>query len=141
MLIGTGTWFIHIRILIADDSAPVRQGLRRLIESNPDWEICGEAADGAEAVELAKQLAPDLVVLDLSMPIMNGLQAAEQLAQLMPKVPLLLCTMYSTSELAQRAKGTGISGLVWKSQCMDGGLTDGIRALLRREPFFPKIPA
>jgi CheY-like chemotaxis protein len=132
-----GEWLITIRILIADDSAPVRHGLRQLIESNPNWEICGEAADGAEAVELAKKLEPDLVVLDLSMPIMNGLQAAERIGRLLPNIPMLLCTMYSTADLTQHAKNTGISGLVWKSQCIDGGLAKGIETLLRREEFFP----
>jgi len=128
-------WLIAIRILIADDSAPVRGCWRRIIERNLAWEICGEAVNGREAVELAKQLAPDLVVLDFSMPVMNGIEAAEQIAKHKPGIPLLLCTMHDPALLAQQVKNKGISGLICKSS--EAKLTDAIHALLRREQFFP----
>jgi DNA-binding NarL/FixJ family response regulator len=130
-------WLIPVQILIADDSRPIRAGLREFMKNNPQWEICGEAVNGAEAVELARQLLPDLVILDLSMPVLNGLEAAEEIARMMPDVPLLLCTLYPTTNLAAEARSRGISGLVWKSEGFDGNLSHAIRALLRHEQSFP----
>jgi len=69
------------RILIADDSPPVRRGLRTLLGQNTDWQVCGEAVDGADAVEKAHQLAPDLILMDFSMPRMDGVQAAREIAK------------------------------------------------------------
>jgi DNA-binding NarL/FixJ family response regulator len=110
---------------------------RAFIETNPAWQVCGEAVNGAEAVEMAKRLNPDLVILDLAMPIMNGLDAAERLSWEMPHVPLLLCTFYATNELAGHARKAGISGLVSKADGIDGNLVSAIRALVNGGQFFP----
>jgi DNA-binding NarL/FixJ family response regulator len=96
--------------------------------------------NGAEAVELTKQLNPDLVILDLAMPIMSGLDAAERLSWEMPHVPLLLCTFYATHDLAGHARQAGISGLISKSAGINGNLREAIRALVKGEQFFPVSP-
>ena len=70
-----------VRFLIADDSGPLRKALKTVIEGHPDWKVCGEAANGSEAVVLAKDLSPDIIVLDLTMPLMNGLEAARQIEE------------------------------------------------------------
>ena len=76
-----------VRIMIADDSTPVRRGLRTLLGLNSDWQVCGEAVDGADAVEKAHQLAPDLILMDFSMPQMDGVQAAREIAKVWYKNP------------------------------------------------------
>lgn len=122
------------RILIADDNPHVRHALRTLIEQNPEWEICGEAVDGKDAVRKALQLAPDLVVLDFLMPGMNGLEAAREINRVTPNLPILMCTMYLSRQLTEVAKSAGLRGAVSKT----GGdqLTKGMEALLRHETFF-----
>jgi len=77
-------------ILIVDDNVVIRRSLRRILESIGEWKIVGEAADGREGIEKARELQPDLIVLDLAMPVMNGLEAARELNQIMPNVPLLM---------------------------------------------------
>lgn len=122
------------RILIADDSLPVRRVLRNLVEQVSDWKVCGEAIDGGDAVQRAKETNPDLIVLDFQMPVMNGLQAAREIAKLAPDVPVLLCTAYLSLHLIDEAQRLGIQGAVSKSRATD--IVNGIRALLRRESFF-----
>ncbi len=128
---------MEARILIADDNSLLRSALRRVIEHNPDWKVCGEALDGQQAVELTKKLAPDLVVLDLAMPNLNGFQAAEQIKSLHPETPVLMCSLHWTSHLNQQAQNAGVSGAVSKSDCLTTNLVIGITALLRHETFFP----
>ena len=81
-------------ILIADDSATIRTLIRAFIENRAGFEVCGEAVDGADAIEKAKELKPDLIILDLAMPRMNGAAAASVLKRRMPKIPIILFTMY-----------------------------------------------
>ncbi len=103
-------------VLIVDDNMFIRQALRELFERETDFQVCGEAENGREAIEQAEKWHPDLVVLDLSMPVMNGLDAARILKRLMPTVPLILYSAFAdrTSEL--QAKLIGISDLVSKSE-------------------------
>jgi CheY-like chemotaxis protein len=124
------------RILIADDSALVRQQLRSLLEMNSDWEVCGEAVDGREAVEKARQLQPDLVVLDFSMPVMNGLQAAKEISQQFPHIPLLLFSMFLSRQLVEEARKLGFRGAVAKSD-VSRDLLNGVESLLQDREFFP----
>ena len=86
--------FLPARILIADDNALVRQQVRNLLGRHPDWEICGEAVDGRDAVNKARELNPDVIVLDFAMPEMNGLQSAWEIARLSPSTPILLFSMF-----------------------------------------------
>jgi DNA-binding NarL/FixJ family response regulator len=123
------------RILIADDSPHVRRALRNLVEEHDEnWEVCGEATDGRQAVQRAKETNPDLIVIDFQMPVMDGLHAATEIAKVVPDVPLLLCTAHLSSSLITEAQRVGIQGAVSKSSAND--IVDGIQALLRHEPFF-----
>ena len=130
-----GTAKATVRILIADDSALVRQQLRALLELNPDWEVCGEAGDGREAVEKTKQLRPDVVILDFSMPMMNGLQAAREISAQYPETPLLLFTMFLSKQLIEEARKQGFRGAVSKSE-LSRHLVLSIEALLNNEEYF-----
>src|SRR6202158_4618340 len=122
------------RILIADDSPQVRHTLRKLLEQDAAWEVCGEAIDGGDAVQRTKETHPDLIVLDFQMPVMNGLQAAREIAKVAPDVPVLLCTAHLSLNLIDEAQRVGILGAVSKSKVTD--IVNGIRALLRHESFF-----
>ena len=92
------------RILIADDDATIRLLLRRLLEKHPSWHVCGDASNGAEAIQKIDQLEPDVVVMDLSMPIMTGLQAATEIVKTHPRLPMLLISVQEVSN-ATRAGG------------------------------------
>jgi DNA-binding NarL/FixJ family response regulator len=126
------------RILIADDNPHVRHALRTLLEHNPDWEVCGEAVDGRDAVLKAQQLSPDLVVLDFLMPGLNGLEAAREIHESVPSARLLMCTMYLSPQLTEVAKNSGVQGAVPKTGISH--LTQGIKAVLRNETYFD-LPA
>jgi DNA-binding NarL/FixJ family response regulator len=117
------------RILIVDDSPVVRKTLHQTLERQDDWEICGEAANGREGIEKALRLKPDVIVLDLAMPVMNGLQAARELTRLLPSVPLIMFTSYQTAQLKQEALSAGIRVIVSKSGLI-GTLVGSIQALL-----------
>jgi DNA-binding NarL/FixJ family response regulator len=124
------------RILIADDDATIRLLLRRLLEEKqPDWEVCGNASNGMEAIEQVEQLAPDVVVMDLGMPVMTGLQAAPEIAKAHPELPMLLISVQEVSrQLAREARRAGYRGAVTKSSGNE--VLRGIEAILRHETFF-----
>jgi DNA-binding NarL/FixJ family response regulator len=103
-------------VLIVDDNRCVRQALGEEFRRQADFEICGEAENGKEAIEKAQQLRPELIVLDLSMPVMNGLEAARILKQLMPNVTVIMFSDYSNVFSKQEARSSGISALVSKSE-------------------------
>lgn len=105
-------------ILIVDDNAFVRQRLGELFSREPDFEVCAEAADGRKAIEKAQESHPDLILLDLSMPVMNGLDAARALKRLMPEVPIVMFSAYSDSFTAKEARSAGVSILVSKFEDM-----------------------
>ena len=117
------------RLLIVDDSPIIRKMLRETFELQEGWEVCGEAVDGREGVEKAQQLKADLIVLDLSMPVMNGLEAARELNRLLPSVPVLLYTNYETPQLKQEALAAGVRAVVSKSESV-GALVSSIQDLL-----------
>jgi DNA-binding NarL/FixJ family response regulator len=111
-------------VLIVDDHEAIRRELRRLFQSQPGLEVCGEAADGAEAIAKAEQLSPDLIVLDLAMPEMNGLEAACALRYMMPDTTLFLLTAYHNRELELAAFQSGIRAVFSKY--------DGLAELISR---------
>src|ERR1700704_3609030 len=105
------------RILLVDDHEIVREGIRTLItRSRPDWEICGEARDGEEALEAARILKPDVVILDITMPKMSGLEAAPQIAKLGLGCRVLMFTMHDSERLSNEVRQAEAQGLVLKSQ-------------------------
>lgn len=104
-----------VRIMLADDHEVVRQGLRALVTSQPGWMVCCEAATGREAVRKAEQGRPDIVILDVSMPGLNGLDAARRIRQLSPSSRVLILTMHQSDELLREALAIGVSGYVLKS--------------------------
>jgi two-component system, NarL family, response regulator LiaR len=97
-----------VRILIVDDSAIFRQGLRTILEEQRDWAVCGVAVDGVEAVQQNRDLRPNLIIMDFSMPRMSGLDAARQILAEFPNVPILMVTLYLTRQLEEDARKVGI---------------------------------
>ena len=103
-------------VLVVDDNTVIRQGLCRLFASEADFEICGEAENGREAIEKAQELHPDLILLDLSMPVMNGLHAARALKRVTPEMPIIMFSAYGNSFVEKEARSAGVSALVSKSE-------------------------
>jgi DNA-binding NarL/FixJ family response regulator len=105
------------RILIVDDHEIVREGIRNLLRRlRPEWEVCGEAKNGKEAVEAATALAPDILILDVTMPVMSGLEAASRIARLGLASRVLIFTMHETKSLIMEVRAAGAHGYVVKSQ-------------------------
>lgn len=107
------------RILIVDDHKSAMRGIRSLLEANPEWEVCGEAVNGQEALARANELRPDVIVLDLAMPVMNGLRAAQEITKVLPTVPIVLYTLYSSTQVELEAKKHGIRKVVEKTHSSD----------------------
>ena len=118
------------RIMVVDDNPAIRRALKNILEFTPGWEVCGEAADGRDGIEKAKMLSPDLIVMDLSMPVMNGLEAARILHEIMPSVPLILCSLHTDRVLQREATAAGITTVFSKAQNMQT-LISKARELLR----------
>ncbi len=127
-----------VRILIADDDVSIRRLLRRMLESQPEWKVCGDACDGDEVIEQAAELNPDVVVLDLAMPKRNGLQAAREIHRFLPDVPMLLLTVQQVStELIREATRVGFRGAVSKDNGKE--VVRAIESLLNRQRFFQPV--
>ena len=123
-----------MRVLIADDHGIVRSGIRLLLERQPDIEVIGEAADGAEAREMAVRERPDLAILDVKMPKLTGLQATREIKRQAPEVAVLILSMHDDERYLFEALKAGASGYVLKAQA-DSDLLDAVRAVERGEPF------
>lgn len=124
-----------IRILIADDHEVARRGIRSLLESHPGWEVCAEAKDGRDAVELAATTKPDVVLLDIGMPNLNGLEAARQISAMLPNVGILILTMHDSDSMVRDVLRAGARGFLLKS---DAGrdLVAAVEAVQRQRTFF-----
>lgn len=130
---------MKLRILVADDHEVIRRGLCTLLQSQQDWEICGETKDGREAVEMAKELNPDIVILDISMPNLNGLAAARQLAQQNPDAKIIILTMADSDQAIREALDAGARGFVLKSDAARD-LISAVEALQHDRMFFtPRV--
>jgi len=106
---------MRTRFLIVDDSELVRRSLRMVLQANPDWEICGEAADGVSAVEMFKELRPNIVILDFQMPGINGIETARRMAEIAPAIPVVLFTQHASADLERHALEVGIRSVVSKT--------------------------
>ena len=128
-----------VRILIADDHEIVRRGLRNLIETQANWEVAGEAITGRQAVEEATRLTPDLVIMDISMPEMNGLEATRQICKIAPDTQVLILSIHENEQLVHEVLEAGARGYVLKS---DAGrdLIAAVESLCQHKLFFtPKV--
>jgi DNA-binding NarL/FixJ family response regulator len=124
-----------LRILIADDHELARNGIRALLETHPGWEVCGEAKDGRESVELAAATNPDVVLLDIGMPNLNGLEAARQILMVAPDTAILILTMHDSDNVIREVLRAGARGFILKT---DAGrdLVAAVEALQRQRTFF-----
>jgi DNA-binding NarL/FixJ family response regulator len=128
-----------LRILIADDHEVARNGIRCVLESHAGWEVCGEATDGREAVELVGRLKPDVLLLDIGMPNLNGLDATRQILAMMPEARILILTVHDSEQVVREVLAAGARGFLLKS---DAGrdLLAAVEALQHRRTFFtPKV--
>lgn len=124
-----------LRVLIADDHEIVRRGIRDIIESHPGWEVCGEAADGQSALDLAVSHRPDVAVLDISLPVLNGIIVTRRLRQESPRTNVLLFTMHDDDETVSGGLAAGARGYLLKSDSEDH-LEAAISALGANRPYF-----
>src|SRR5688500_13776812 len=123
-----------LRIVVVDDHSVVRRGVRALLESQSGWEAVGEATTGREAVDLVKRLQPDVVVMDLSLPDLNGLDATRQILKDSPRTEVLVLTMHHSEGLVHDVLQAGARGYVLKSDA-DASLISAVDALRRHKPF------
>ena len=123
-----------IKIMIADDHTIIRQGMRKLFEAYPELQIVGESQDGEEAVELVKQLLPDLIIMDISMPGLNGLEATRQIKKRFPETKILILTMHAEKEYIFKILQSGASGYLLKGSAIDE-LVTAIHAVDRGESY------
>ena len=125
----------QLRILIADDHEMVRRGLRATLAEQRGWEVCGEALTGRQAVALAERLRPDVVIMDLTMPELNGLEATRQIRRALPRVEVLVLTMHDSEHLVHEVLTAGARGYVLKN---DAGrvLVQAVEALSQHKPYF-----
>jgi len=123
------------RILVADDHEVVRRGLCDLLQSQTEWQVCGEAADGREAVEMAQKLKPDAVILDIGMPTLNGLEATRHILKANPKARVLILTLHDSDRIVRDVLNAGARGFLLKSDAVRD-LVSAIEALLRDRTYF-----
>jgi two-component system, NarL family, response regulator NreC len=129
----------HIRILLADDHNIMRKGLRLLVESQPGFTVVGEAADGRETVEQATATRPDVVVLDIAMPNLSGIEAAQRIRDLLPQTAIVILSMHSDESYILRALKAGARGYLLKDSA-EGDLIEAIKAVTEGKAFFsPEI--
>ena len=126
---------LHTRFLVADDQSSYRHMLRVFLELNPNWEVCGEASDGFEAIVRTAELHPDIVIMDLDMPKLNGFQATRRIHALSPSTRILILTFHEFSSLSRIAQDSGAQGFILKSEPFDV-LVKAIETVGKSEGFF-----
>jgi len=125
-----------VQILIADDREAIRRQMSVILTSQPDLVVCAEAANGEEAVEKTRELNPDLVILDITMPILNGLDAARLIRVYAPDIPILILTMHKNRQLVEEAQKIGVRGYVTKADASQT-LLAAVDTVSRGQAFFP----
>ncbi|MEW5984656.1 MAG: response regulator transcription factor [Acidobacteriota bacterium] len=129
-----------LRIMLADDHTIVRQGLRRIIEEHPDWQVIAEASDGREAVRLANELEPDVVILDITMPLLTGIEATAQIVRRSPSVRVLILSMHADEAFITRSVQAGARGYLLKDSA-DTDIVSAIDAIMQGKSFFSPAAA
>lgn len=124
-----------LRVLIADDHEAVRKGVCSILGSRKDLEVCGQAENGRDAIEKARELKPDVIILDITMPVLSGFEAAREIRKTM-SVPILILSMHESNQLIEEARKVGVQGYVTKTQAA-GSLLLALDTLLRKQDFFP----
>jgi DNA-binding NarL/FixJ family response regulator len=124
-----------LKILIADDHPSVRILLRKILESVPEWEVCGEAPDGSSAVVLAMRLHPDVIVMDLMMPECNGIEATRLVLSSVPETRVILTTLHEFPSFVEQARSVGACGCFFKAES-GRHLIPAVRVAAQRKPFF-----
>lgn len=127
----------RIRVLIADDHGIVRKGLRLQLEQNENFEVAGEATDGREAVRMAEELLPDIVIMDIAMPNLNGIQATAQMVKKNPQIGVIILSMYSDETYLTRTLAAGAKGYLLKESA-DVDLDNAVQAVAQGKPFFSR---
>jgi two-component system response regulator NreC len=130
----------RMRILLADDHTLMRHGLRKIIEEQPEWEVVAETGDGREAVRLAVELKPDVAVLDIAMPLLNGIEATRQIARRAPPVRILILSMYSDESYIVQALRAGAHGYLLKDSA-DVDLIRAVTVVRQGKSFFSPVVA
>jgi DNA-binding NarL/FixJ family response regulator len=131
-----GTIMASLRVLVVDDHESVRKGVCAILASRPELEICGEATDGREAIAKASELHPEVVVMDVSMPGMDGISAAREILKSQPETRIIILSMHDSRQLLESARKIGIRGYVTKSQA-GTALLDAVEAVHQDREFFP----
>jgi two-component system nitrate/nitrite response regulator NarL len=126
----------RVRVLVADDHEVMRMGIRNLLQFRSGWSVCAEASNGQEAVEKALQFHPDVVIMDITMPVMNGLDAAHQIVTALPHIPIILFSMHVSDDLYQHLQKDGIRGAVAKGEAARD-LAQAVEVVLNGGTFFP----
>ena len=124
-----------LRILVVDDHEVVRRGLCAIVQAQTGWEVCGEASNGRSAVEMARELRPAVVILDLSMPEMNGLEAARQILKAEPKIQVLMLTQHDTDQVIREVLDVGARGYLLKTDA-SRELVIAVEALRNKKTYF-----
>ena len=133
-VLGVSAKTSPVRILVVDDSELMRRALRMLLEQRDQWRVCSEATNGREAIKKAQQSSPDVIVMDFQMPEMNGLDAAREIGQRVPEIPILMVTLHMSPQLEQQAKRIGIRGACDKNDV--GCVIDAVETLLHHGTYY-----
>jgi DNA-binding NarL/FixJ family response regulator len=127
-----------IRIFVVDDNPAVRRYLRAVLEQQSSWQVCGEAHDGAEALQKVFETQPDLILLDQQMPGLSGVEVARRIAKMCPRIPILMLTLHLSSQLAEVARQAGIRGACAKQDI--GSVVEAVKAVLSEQSYFKTWP-
>jgi two-component system, NarL family, nitrate/nitrite response regulator NarL len=125
-----------LRVLVVDDHESVRRGVCAILGSREDIELCGEASDGTEAVAKVRSLKPDLIVMDISMPVMDGISASREIRKVSPNTAIIVLSMHDSSQLMETARQLGLRGYVTKGQAASS-LLQAVDSVVAGRPFFP----
>jgi two-component system, NarL family, nitrate/nitrite response regulator NarL len=126
----------RVRVLVADDHEVMRLGIRNLVENRTGWSVCADAANGQEAIEKALQFLPDVIIMDITMPVMNGLEASAEIAKHHPNIPIILFSLHLTEDLFQHFQSDAVRGAVSKGDAARD-LIQAVETVLAGGTFFP----